>query len=152
MNQGNYYLHGKFDHWKKFRQQLTHFFSIQSLPHTMSEAAAAGVSCKKLTLKISENSQENTRSIVFCNFTKKRLWHRCFPVNFPKFLRTPFLTEHCQWLLLIHYISTALLPASNYMFNVWHTNIKLLTKSNCLLYAVKFFLPTFTVCLFGLRC
>ena len=25
---------------------------------------------------------------------KKRLWHRCFPVNFQKFLRTPFLTEH----------------------------------------------------------
>ena len=25
---------------------------------------------------------------------KKRLWHRCFPVNFPKFLRAPFLTEH----------------------------------------------------------
>ena len=21
----------------------------------------------------------------------KRLWHRCFPVNFVKFLRTPFL-------------------------------------------------------------
>ena len=25
---------------------------------------------------------------------KKRLWHRCFPANFAKFLRTPFLTEH----------------------------------------------------------
>ena len=25
---------------------------------------------------------------------KKRLWHRCFPVNFAKFLRTPFFTEH----------------------------------------------------------
>ena len=24
---------------------------------------------------------------------KKRLWHRCFPVNFVKFLRTPFFTE-----------------------------------------------------------
>ena len=22
---------------------------------------------------------------------KKRLWHRCFPVDFVKFLRTPFL-------------------------------------------------------------
>ena len=22
---------------------------------------------------------------------KKRLWHRCFPVNFVKFIRTPFL-------------------------------------------------------------
>ena len=31
---------------------------------------------------------------------KKRLWHRCFPVNFGKFLRTPFLTEHLKWLLL----------------------------------------------------
>ena len=29
-----------------------------------------------------------------CNFIKKRLWHRCFPLNVAKFLRTPFLTEH----------------------------------------------------------
>ena len=32
---------------------------------------------------------------------KKRLWHRSFPVNFAKFLRTPFLTEHIRWLLLL---------------------------------------------------
>ena len=25
---------------------------------------------------------------------KERLWHGCFPVNFAKFLRTPFFTEH----------------------------------------------------------
>ena len=25
-----------------------------------------------------------------CKFIKKRLWHWCFPVNFVKFLRTPF--------------------------------------------------------------
>ena len=31
---------------------------------------------------------------------KKRLWHRCFPVNFVKFLRTPLFTEHLWWLLL----------------------------------------------------
>ena len=31
---------------------------------------------------------------------KKKLWHRCFPVNFGKFLRTPFVTEHLRWLLL----------------------------------------------------
>ena len=30
-----------------------------------------------------------------------RLWHRCFPVNFTKFLRTSFLTEHRRWLLLL---------------------------------------------------
>ena len=33
---------------------------------------------------------------------KKRLWHRCFAVNFAKFLRTPFLTEHLCWLLLCY--------------------------------------------------
>ena len=31
---------------------------------------------------------------------KKRLWHRYFPVNFGKFLRRYFLTEHLRWLLL----------------------------------------------------
>ena len=31
---------------------------------------------------------------------KKSLWHRCFPMNFAKFLRTPFFTEHLWWLLL----------------------------------------------------
>ena len=28
-----------------------------------------------------------------CNFIKKRLWHRFFPVNFEKFLKTPFLQK-----------------------------------------------------------
>ena len=31
---------------------------------------------------------------------KKRLRHRCFPVNFGKFLRTPFLQNTSGWLLL----------------------------------------------------
>ena len=31
---------------------------------------------------------------------KKRRWHRCFPVNFVKFLRTPFLKNNSRWLLL----------------------------------------------------
>ena len=31
---------------------------------------------------------------------KKRLWHRCLPVNFVKFPRTPFYIEYLCWLLL----------------------------------------------------
>ena len=31
---------------------------------------------------------------------KKGRWHRCFPVNFVKFLRTPFFMEQLWWLLL----------------------------------------------------
>ena len=54
-------------------------------------------------------SQESTCVEVFfnkiagsqnCNFIKRRLQHRYFPVKFAKFLRTPSFTEHLQWLLL----------------------------------------------------
>ena len=31
---------------------------------------------------------------------RKRLWHGSFPVNFAKFIRTPFLTEDLRWLPL----------------------------------------------------
>ena len=31
---------------------------------------------------------------------KKRLPHNCFPVSFPKLLRTRFFTEHLRWLFL----------------------------------------------------
>ena len=57
---------------------------------------------------MSQNSQENACTRVSFliklqaspTLLKKSLWYRCFPVNFAKFLRTPFLTEHLQWLLL----------------------------------------------------
>ena len=31
---------------------------------------------------------------------KKRLWHKCFPVNFAQFLETSFFIEYLWWLLL----------------------------------------------------
>ena len=31
---------------------------------------------------------------------KKRVWHRCFPVDFAKFLSTPFYIKYLPWLLL----------------------------------------------------
>ena len=44
---------------------------------------------------------------VFCKkvfrpatLLNKIFWHRCFPVNFVKFLRTHFYIEHLWWLLL----------------------------------------------------
>ena len=56
-------------------------------------------SVKKVFLKISQNSHENTCPRVFFNkntdlrpatLIKKTLWHMYFPVNFAKFLRIPF--------------------------------------------------------------
>ena len=35
-----------------------------------------------------------------CNFIKKRLQHRYFPVKFAKCWRTPFFKEHLHWMLL----------------------------------------------------
>ena len=69
------------------------------------EAAVQKCSVKKLFLKISQNSQENSSARVSFlikknykkawNFIKKEtlLWHRCFPVNFAKFLRPLFFKE-----------------------------------------------------------
>ena len=61
-------------------------------------------------LEISSNSLETTYakfsfSIKLpdsapATLLKKKLWHRCFPVNLAKFLRTPFIPEHLRWLLL----------------------------------------------------
>ena len=55
-------------------------------------------SVKKVCLEISQNSQENTCARV--TLLKMGLWHRCFPVNFVKFLGTPFYIEYVWWLLL----------------------------------------------------
>ena len=70
-----------------------------------------GLRCcgKNVFLEISQNPQKNTCARVsfliklqawgLQLYLKKRLWHRCFPVNFAKFLTTPFLTEHFRWMI-----------------------------------------------------
>ena len=59
---------------------------------------------------------------------KKRLWHRCFPVNFAEFLRTPILIEHLWWLLLKfhsnsfpeHHFVVSTMTAQGFL-NGWHS-------------------------------
>ena len=43
----------------------------------------------------------NVAGLRAATLLKKRLWRRCFPVNFVKFLRTAFFIEHLRWLLLL---------------------------------------------------
>ena len=50
----------------------------------------------KVSSEIPKNSQENTYArvsflIKLQTFVKNILWHRCFPANLAKFLRTAFL-------------------------------------------------------------
>ena len=72
---------------------------IHTYRQQRSEAVARSCSLKKVFLKIPQNSQES--GLFFnSNFIKKEIWHRCFPVNFVKFLRTPFLENSSGRLLL----------------------------------------------------
>ena len=71
----------------------------------ISEAVVRRCSVKKVSLKVLQNSQEDTylkKSFWHdaCNFIKKRLQHRCFLVNFTKFVRTPILQNIWKRLLL----------------------------------------------------
>ena len=72
-----------------------------------AETVVQRCSVKKVFVKISQNSQENTCARVSylmklqavaglrpATLLKKRLWHRCFPVNFAKSLTTPIFIEH----------------------------------------------------------
>ena len=96
---------------------LSQLFNMILGTHSITpktEAAVQKCSVKKVFLEISQNSQENTCARVTgirpVTLFKKRLWRRCFPVNFVKFLRTPFIIEHFWWLLLqkrIQYLSKA---------------------------------------------
>ena len=75
-----------------------------------TKAAIGGGLWKKSVLKNFEKfiGKQLCQSLFFNKFAglspatslKKRLWHRCFPVNFARFLRTPFLKNTSGWLLL----------------------------------------------------
>ena len=51
-------------------------------------------------IKANENHINISYENYIC-FEASGLWHRCFPVNFVKFQRTPFFKEHLWWLLLV---------------------------------------------------
>ena len=82
---------------------ISHINSSLLSIKTSEEAVTQTCSVKKVFFKISQNSQENACGRVPflikmqaapATLLKKRLWHKRFPVNFAKFLRTPFFTEH----------------------------------------------------------
>ena len=79
--------------WDIFRHIQVSLRYIQS----NSQAVAGRCSAKKNFLEI---SQILCKTFVPVSLLKKIPCYRCFPVNFAKFLRTPFLTKHLQWLLL----------------------------------------------------
>ena len=92
------------------RSELNRIYSLWSFRSSRPEKQSPEVFCTKGALRNFAKFTEKhlCQSLFFdevadlrpVTLLKKRLWHRCFPVDFAKFLRTPFFTEHLQWLLL----------------------------------------------------
>ena len=71
---------------------------ILLLCHVRLRSSRQELFCKKVVLR--NFAKFTGKCLCRVSFFKKRLWHRCFPVNFAKILRTSFLTEYLRWLLL----------------------------------------------------
>ena len=66
--------------------------TVKSLSISYYRSSRPEVFCKKGVLRnFAKLTGKHLCQGLF--FIKKRLWHRCFPINFVKFLRTPFFTE-----------------------------------------------------------
>ena len=57
---------------------------------------------------------------------KKRLWHRCFFVNFVKFLRTPLFIESLWWLLLYIPITFSVTSYNHWFYQLLRSKYLLL--------------------------
>ena len=84
-------------------------YVIHKYTNYINRSSHERYSVKKLFLEISQNPQENTCArdsfliklqAAGATLLKKRLWHRCFSMNFAKFSRKTFFIEHIWWLLL----------------------------------------------------
>ena len=86
-----------------------------ALSETNSEVAVRRCSAKKVVLKISQNSQENT-CVGVCltwNFTKKETPTQLFYCEFCEIFKNTFFIKHLRWLLLTN------LPHQLSLMNVW---------------------------------
>ena len=99
------------------------------------------------------SSNADHRQLRPANLLKKRLWDRCFPVNFPKFVKAAFFIEHLRLLLLTlalthyYFAVTSLLVCDhcpttlpfhewtlcclNNMYDLWHVWINLSFSTFC---------------------
>ena len=124
--------------WRILHSQYTYFFiSSRFISNQPPECNLFRSSHQRCSIKIGvlKNLTKFTgkhlcQSLFFnkvaglrpATLLKKRLWHRCFPVNFAKFLRAPF-SQNTSGRLLQFVQDSIILQTSN--------NLKLQTKQKC---------------------
>ena len=101
----------------------------------LQQAQNNSVSTRSLSAGVLEKTFESPNFFLL----KNSFWHRCFPVNFAKFVRTPFLQNtsgrllrvsnkvmcyHCLWRLIYH--------------KFVHTYKKVPSLSTCFVLSAKF--------------
>ena len=97
--------------WQLYKKKRLRWLLLEIFMLVVPEKGRSSrplVFCKKGVLKnFAKIHRKTPMSEPFFNkvaglglqlYLKKGLWHKCFPVNFEKFLRKHFLTEHLQWL------------------------------------------------------
>ena len=95
-----------FCHYTMFYRKRKELKNGVKVDLDLTEAATGGNLQKKGVLRnfAKFTGKHPCQSLLFrlrpTTLLKKRLWHRCFPVNFAKFLRTPFLQNTSGRLLL----------------------------------------------------
>ena len=82
---------------------------------------------EKVLLKVSQNSQENSYAgdSFSCNFDKKKLWHRWYPVNFRKLFWCQNTKSKCMqmyskrmYICFLYYKSNLLIEEKKYLLQM----------------------------------
>ena len=99
---------GKYDANDSVCWSKMNSFLRTSLPRATFRSSHQRCSIKKGVFrnftKFTGNTCARVSFLIKLQALKKRLWHRCFPVNFAKFLRTPFYgtpLDDCFWTFLL---------------------------------------------------
>ena len=101
-------------------------------------------SVKMVFLEILQNSLKNLCA---------RVWRRCFSVNFAKFLRTPFCTEHLWWLLLLR--TFTLVPENSRTKNLRENGkrkFRFIVIVFVIIFSLFFIFCLLCLCLFSVFC
>ena len=99
------YFHQWMWHWWALIHDLYTYWYLTFLTnwHLFSEAVVQRCSAKSVLRNFTKFTGKHLYlHLRPATLLKRRLWHRCFPVNLVKFLRTPFFIEHL-WLLLLFF-------------------------------------------------